>query len=72
MYIVFCVTEATRIIFGCSTVTTNNVTRRCIKNHNIISKEGKKNCTILGYDVAVRVANTEQKQLLGKEKIVKY
>ena len=71
MYVAFCIAEATRIIFNSSTITTDGLTRRCVKNRNIITKEGKKNCTILGYNVAVREANTEQRIMLGKEKFVK-
>ena len=71
-YVAFCIAEATRIIFGSSTVTSDGVTRRCVKNHNIICKDNKKDYkNVLGYNVAVRDANTEQRTLLGKNKFIK-
>ena len=69
-YVASSVSEASRIIFGHSTVTYDGIVRRYSKSHTLIKKDGDRKC-ILGYNVAVRDTNTEQRKLLSTNKFIK-
>jgi hypothetical protein len=64
-YIANSIAEASRIIFGTTNVTSDEKIRYALKNKKRINK------AILGYIVAIRVANTKQVAELGRKKFIK-